>query len=112
MILLQEYDLEFMPIHTIKDHGLCQLTTKAIDSREEDSSGWEWEIKMYNVEKFPPTSTTTSWYADIRKYLEHDTLLLTYRSNKRGKYDLKIYLTNLYMVLFFRSTIVVSYSDF
>jgi len=44
MTSLQEYDIEFKAIHTIKDHGLWQLAVEAEISPEDDSPGWEKEI--------------------------------------------------------------------
>jgi len=31
---------------------------------------------MYNIEQVPPINTTMSWYVDIQKKLEHNTLPL------------------------------------
>ena len=62
---LQGYDLEFKPVHTIKGHGLCRLTAKAIDSPEEESSRWEQDIEMYNIKQATPTNATTSWYTHV-----------------------------------------------
>jgi len=41
MTCLQEYDLEFKPIHTIKDHDLCKLAIKEGDVPKQDLLGWE-----------------------------------------------------------------------
>lgn len=73
MIGLQDYDLEFKPVHTIKGHSLCQLATKVVDAKEDDPSGWEQEIEMYNVERASPTSIYNSWYVDVCWYLEDGT---------------------------------------
>lgn len=52
MIGLQEYDLDIKPVHTIKGHGLYRLIAKAVHAQEEEEeiTGWEQEIKMYDVE--------------------------------------------------------------
>jgi len=70
---MQEYDLEFKPVHTIKGHGLCRLPIEAVDEKEDDSSSWNQEIEIYNVERASPTSTYNSWYMDVHKYLKHGT---------------------------------------
>jgi len=41
MISLQENNLEFKPVYTIKDHGLYRLATQVINSPKVESSGWE-----------------------------------------------------------------------
>lgn len=64
---LQEYDIEFKPIHTIKGYGIFQFIIELIDSPKEDHSGWEQEIEMYNIEQVPPTSTTMPWYLYIQQ---------------------------------------------
>lgn len=59
MTRLQEHDLQFKPILNIEGHGLRQLATEVRYTPEQDLSGWEQEIKMYNIEHAPqPTSTT------------------------------------------------------
>lgn len=71
MTCLQEYDIEFKRVHTVKGHGLCRLAAEVMDSPEEYTSGWEEEIKIYNVQQVPPTNATTSCYSDTQQYLEH-----------------------------------------
>lgn len=41
MTSLQEYDLEFKIVHTVKGHGFFQLAAEAINSPEEEYFGWE-----------------------------------------------------------------------
>jgi len=36
---LQEYDLEFKLVHTVKGHGLCQLEVEAMNAIKDDPSG-------------------------------------------------------------------------
>jgi len=76
MTVLQEYDLEIKPVHTIKGHGLCRLVAEAINVKEEeeDLSGWEQEIEIHDVERASPTINTNSWYTDVHQYLEHGTV--------------------------------------
>lgn len=52
------------PVHTVKVHGLYRLAVEAIHVQEEEEelTGWEQEINMYNVEQAPPTSHGNSWY--------------------------------------------------
>ena len=80
MTSLQEY--EFKPVHTIKDHGIYQFAAKVVNSPEEDSSRWEEEIDMYNIDQATPTTAATSRYIDVQRYLEKDTL----PSNLSAKY--------------------------
>jgi len=70
---LQEYDLEFKPVHIIKGHGLCRLTEEAMNEIEDDPTRWEEEIEMYNVERATPTFISDSWYENVPQYLEHGT---------------------------------------
>jgi len=49
-------------VHTIKGHGICKLATEARDAPEKDISVWEQEIKMYNIEYVPQSTSTTLWY--------------------------------------------------
>ena len=44
MNFLQEYDMEFKPVHTIKGHGLCRLAAEAMNVTKDDPSRWEKEI--------------------------------------------------------------------
>jgi len=60
MTCLNEYDLEFKPVHTKEGHGLFRLAAKAMDSPAEDPSSWDKEIEMHNIDQVPPASTTTS----------------------------------------------------
>lgn len=62
---MQEYELELKLFHTMKGHGLFWLSVEAMDVKENDQSGWEQEIKMYNVEWASPTTITNSWYMDV-----------------------------------------------
>lgn len=52
MTKLQYYDLEIKPFRTIKGHGLFQLAAEAVNTKgeEEELTGWEQEIEMYNIE--------------------------------------------------------------
>jgi len=45
----------------IQGHGLCRLEEEAVDEKEEDPSGWEQKIKMYNIEQTSPTIIAKSW---------------------------------------------------
>jgi len=47
----QEYDLEIKLVHMIKGHGLCRLATEAMHApkNEEELTGWEQEIEMYDI---------------------------------------------------------------
>lgn len=49
---LQEYYLDIKLVHTIKGHGLCQLVAEEVNTKEEEEelTGWEQEIEMYNLE--------------------------------------------------------------
>lgn len=58
---LQEYDLGFKPVHTIKGHSLCRLAAEVVNTKEEGVLlGWEQEIEMYNVEQDSPTIVMNS----------------------------------------------------
>lgn len=57
---LQEYDLEFKLVHTIKGHSLCWLAAEVVDEKKEDPSGWEQKIEMYNLERASPTIIANS----------------------------------------------------
>ncbi len=76
MIGLQEFDLEIELDHTVKGHGLYRLIAEATHAQEEEEelANWEQAIKMYDVERAPPTSCINSWYEDVHKYLKHDTI--------------------------------------
>lgn len=65
MTILQEYDLEFKLVHIIKGHGLCQLAAEVTSSPGYNSSGWEYEIEMYNIKEDTPTFTSTSLFVDV-----------------------------------------------
>jgi len=87
---LQEYDLEFKPIHIIKGHGLCQLAAEAVDAKEEeDLSRWEQEIEMYNVHRAFPTIFMKTWYIDVCQYLEHSTVPFNISAWKKRALKLK-----------------------
>lgn len=58
---LQEYDLEFKPVHTIKGHGIFWIAAEAVDVKEEYLSSLDHEIEMYNVEQASPTTIMNSW---------------------------------------------------
>lgn len=73
MTSLQEYDLEFKPVFTVKGHGIFWLTKKAVNEIEDDPFGWDQDIEMYNVERATPTTISNSWYADVHQYLESNT---------------------------------------
>ena len=60
-----------------------------MDAKEEDPSGWEHEIKMYSVKRASPTIITTSWYIDMRQYLEHDTIPSHLSARKKRALKLK-----------------------
>jgi len=64
IIGLQKYELDINLVHTIKDHGLYRL---AVQEEEEELTGWKQEMKMYDVEKAPPTACRNSWYQDVCK---------------------------------------------
>jgi len=63
----QEYDLEIKPFHTIKGHGLFQLAVEVVNVKEEEEelSGWEKEIEMYNIERASPATNINCWYIDV-----------------------------------------------
>lgn len=63
---LQDYDIDFTSIHTIKGHGLCRITIEVVNSPEDDSSRWEKNIEMHKIKHVDPTNTPTSWYIDVR----------------------------------------------
>jgi len=73
MTYLEEYDLEFKPIHTIKGQGICRLAIEGRDTPKQDLSGWEQEIEMYNIDHTPQSTSTAPWYTYLRKFLEHGT---------------------------------------
>lgn len=64
---LQEYDLEFIPVHIINGHGPCQLVEEAMNDTKGDPSKWEQEIDMYNVEQSTPTTISNSWYTNVHQ---------------------------------------------
>eukprot|EP00253_Pinus_taeda_P028901 PITA_28901 len=73
---LQEYDLKIKPVHTIKGYGLYRLAAEVVHASEskEELVGWEQEIEMHDIRQATPTEDRTSWYEDVRQYLEHDTI--------------------------------------
>jgi len=66
MTALQEYDLEFKPITIVKCQGLCNLTTRSMDSKEKEEDGWQEEPILYTQQAPYIPSIENSWYNDLK----------------------------------------------
>ena len=70
MASLQEYDLEIKPAKLVKGQGLCKLATEALDPQN-DEEGWKNEEKLFEREVLYISTSTNSWYNDLKYYLTH-----------------------------------------
>jgi len=74
MNCLQEYGVQFKIVHTIKCHGICKLVIEVTNPQEEDTSSWEQEIEMYNIDSTIPSNMPSSRYIGIQQYFKRGTL--------------------------------------
>ena len=70
--------MEIKPAKLVKGQGLCKLTAEAQDPQMEQEEGWDNDVDMLQNEVLYIPSSTNSWYNDLKYYLTHGAVRITW----------------------------------